>query len=115
LGGEQPDWNAGRQIDVLLGADIIYDKKVVPSLVSTIADLIEMFPDIIVVIAATIRNEGTFNSFLQSCQSNGFLAEMIHFSVVTSQLQRGPFYSDKTAIKLCTIRRSSAVVANLAP
>ncbi|KAL4801926.1 putative methyltransferase-domain-containing protein [Aspergillus unguis] len=53
--------------DVALGADLIYDSDIVPLLVSTIRDLFDNYALKEFIIAATLRNEDTFRTFLDSC------------------------------------------------
>jgi len=107
LGTEEAEWNGGRLVDVVLGADITYDKSVIPSLVSTVAALFAKFPGVVVVIAATERNRETFESFLQVCQKRKFVVDEVNdFPVPTREEQRGPFYSDCVPIRICRISRT---------
>lgn len=78
--------------DVLLGADVVcfpmgmqngtqliivtlqtYDRFVIPALVSTIGGFFEANSDLKVLIAATIRNEQTFEAFLNACSTSNHL------------------------------------------
>tara|TARA_R110002003_G_scaffold40_6_gene2649 strand:- start:7205 stop:7945 length:741 start_codon:yes stop_codon:yes gene_type:complete len=74
--------------DVLLGADVVrclwrplpesslttipqtYDKSVIPRLVSTMREFFELNPALNVLISATIRNEQTFEAFLNACSGS---------------------------------------------
>lgn len=107
LGGEQSEWNGGRNIGVVLGADVTYDRRGIPVLVSTLVDLFEMFASMTVIISATIRNEETFGIFLEACRVNDFVLEDIEFAIPPPERQRGPFYSDATPIRLCRITKST--------
>ncbi|KAK0721087.1 S-adenosylmethionine-dependent methyltransferase-like protein [Lasiosphaeris hirsuta] len=66
LGTEEPAWNGGRAVDVVLGADITYDARSHPALVATLEELVGLFPDAVVIIAATERGRTTFESFLRT-------------------------------------------------
>ncbi|KAL4975914.1 putative methyltransferase-domain-containing protein [Aspergillus desertorum] len=55
------------EFDIALGADLIYDSDIVPLLVSTIKDLFENYSVKEFIIAATVRNEDTFRTFLHAC------------------------------------------------
>lgn len=44
-----------------------YDKTVIPSLVSTMNEFFDLSPALVVLISATIRNEATFETFLNAC------------------------------------------------
>jgi predicted nicotinamide N-methyase len=105
LGGEQAEWNQGRPVDVVLGADVTYDSKGIPALVATLGDLVEMFPTAKILIAATIRNEETFGNFAKVCGLNHFAVEAISFPVIPPENQDGPFYWDGIPIKLFNIRK----------
>ncbi|KAK4443080.1 S-adenosylmethionine-dependent methyltransferase-like protein [Podospora aff. communis PSN243] len=72
VGTEEQAWNGGRRVDVLLGADITYDESVIPSLVATLEEVVDLFPGVIIIIAATERNRKTFQSFLDVCERRGF-------------------------------------------
>lgn len=104
LGTEEAAWNGGDAIDVVLGADITYDKSVIPALVSTVAELFDKFPRAVVVIAATERNRETYEAFLEVCQRRRFVVDEVDgFEVPWREEQRGPFYSDKVPIRICRI------------
>lgn len=105
LGGEQAEWNQGRPVDLVLGADVTYDRKEIPALIATLVDLVEMFPAVKILIAATIRNEETFKNFVQVCSMNSFAVEEIDFPVMPLEIQEGPFYWDGVPIKPCNIKK----------
>lgn len=107
-GREQAEWNQGRPVNVVLGADITYDSAVIPSLVATLVDLVEISPAVEILIAATIRNEETFKTFQRVCDMNGFAVKDINFPVPPPENQEGPFYSDKVVkvpIRLCNVKK----------
>lgn len=107
MGGEQPEWNGGRPVDVVLGADVTYDAKSIPALVATIVDVLGLWPHAEIIIAATIRNEDTFDVFLTSCHSNQMTVEDLNFPIPTPEDQQGPFYSNRTPIRISKISRRS--------
>ncbi|KAL5334835.1 putative methyltransferase-domain-containing protein [Aspergillus crustosus] len=55
------------EFDIALGADLIYDVDLVPLLVSTVKDLFANYALKEFIIAATVRNEDTFHTFLDTC------------------------------------------------
>lgn len=67
VGTEESEWNGGQKIDVVIGADITYDEKVIPFLVATLRDLVDLYPDVDIIIAATQRNSATLSVFQDSC------------------------------------------------
>lgn len=44
-----------------------YDKTVIPRLVSTMNEFLDLNPALEILISATIRNEATFETFLNAC------------------------------------------------
>jgi hypothetical protein len=59
-----------------------------------------------ILIAATVRNPTTFESFVEVCRMNKYAVEQIKFGIKPAELQQGPFYSDRVPIQLCLITRS---------
>ncbi|KAK3326890.1 putative methyltransferase-domain-containing protein [Apodospora peruviana] len=104
VGTEEQAWNGGQKVDVVLGADITYDASVIPSLVVTLEELVALFPGVVVLIAATERNHETFQSFLDVCETQGFVVTHEEFPVPPRSEQMGPFYNDQTPIHICQLR-----------
>ncbi|KAL4994119.1 putative methyltransferase-domain-containing protein [Aspergillus recurvatus] len=88
--------------DLALGADLIYDSDIVPLLVSTIKDLFDNYSVKEFIIAATVRNEDTFRTFLDACARNALAVEQIPFQSPPSEEQTGFFHS--TSIPIRTYR-----------
>ncbi|KAJ4363563.1 hypothetical protein N0V83_009859 [Neocucurbitaria cava] len=94
--------------DVLLGADVTYDKSVIPRLAATLREFFELNPALQVLISATIRNEQTFETFLNACRRNGFSFEQIDFPPVQEHLQGGPFYPTSVPIQIWRVTKRQA-------
>lgn len=105
-GTEEDKWNGGRPVDVVIGADITYDKSVIPALIATIVDLFDLYPDIQVYISATQRNEATLNVFLEQCKVSGLATQELEYKCPKRSDQTGPFYNDQVAIMLYCISRN---------
>lgn len=105
LGTEEDKWNGGRLVDVVLGADLTYDHRVIPALVGTLLDVFELYPSVEVYFSAAQRNEKTFQVFLDKCQGNGLTVEDAGFQVPGRESQEGPFYDDQVAIRICKVLR----------
>lgn len=105
-GGEHPQWNLGRNIDLVVGADLTYDPRNIPPLVSTFGDLFELYPAIKILIAATVRSQETFEKFPDACKRNGFGFQQIEFDMLKAGEQEGPFYSDQAPVPLCLVTKS---------
>ncbi|KKK13272.1 hypothetical protein AOCH_002670 [Aspergillus ochraceoroseus] len=94
------------RFDIALGADLIYDVDLVPLLVSTIEDLFNNYSLKQFIISATLRNEETFATFIETCYQNNLLVDRIPFESTTEETQTGFFHS--TAIPIRTYRVSRA-------
>ncbi|KAL7622704.1 hypothetical protein AAE478_006382 [Parahypoxylon ruwenzoriense] len=103
VGTEDQYWNRGKPVDIVLGADITYDKSIIPSLVGTLEELVGMFPHITILIAFAERNRETLGVFLGICEKKCFSIEEIDFKHPPGQDQQGPFYSDQVPIRICRI------------
>jgi tRNA G37 N-methylase Trm5 len=108
LGGEEPEWNDGRSIDLVIGADLTYYESGIPALLSTFDNVFELYPNVRIIIAATIRNEETFRTFEKKCAIWDFLIDEIGYPMVDPGSQQGPFYEDDFPVKLLDIRKSEA-------
>ncbi|KAH8896445.1 hypothetical protein GQ53DRAFT_743598 [Thozetella sp. PMI_491] len=108
VGTEEQAWNAGRQVDLVLGADVTYDQSIIPALVGTMHELVDLFPDVAIVIAATERNKDTFRAFQDACAKSGFLVSHILFPVLPREQQTGPFYNDQTPIHICQLTKAES-------
>lgn len=103
VGTEEEVWNGGRAVDVILGADITYDARSHPALVATLEELVSLFPGVVVIIAATERGRTTFESFVTTCESSGFLVSREVFPVLPRKEQNGPFYDSRMPIHICKL------------
>ncbi|KAG6005971.1 hypothetical protein E4U21_007464 [Claviceps maximensis] len=104
-GSEDKYWKADQAVDVVLGADITYDRRVIPALIATLLDLFTMHPEVKVYISVTERNADTYQVFLDVCRDNNLSVEPLRFDMPQCGHQKGPFYNDNIAIKLCSVAR----------
>ncbi|KAF2640996.1 hypothetical protein P280DRAFT_449845 [Massarina eburnea CBS 473.64] len=95
--------------DVVLGADVTYDKGVIPALVSSLREFFELNSSLHVLIAATVRNEQTFETFLNACRRNHFSLNLVDFPACPEQHQDGPFYPTWSQISIWEITRPQPV------
>jgi len=105
VGTEDAQWNSGRKIDVVLGADLTYDSAGFPALISTFNELIGLNPEVKILITATVRNERTFKRFVETCSKRGLVVKMMEWEVPHPGKQMGPFYDGAVPIRICDIRR----------
>ena len=66
--------------DVILGADIVFDPDLIPSLVTTIRILLSRSDQGLAVIACCVRNQDTFDVFENSLSDQGlnFTKDLLH-------------------------------------
>jgi predicted nicotinamide N-methyase len=108
VGTEESDWNGGRDVDVVIGADVTYDSRLHAPLAGTLQELSALYPKVEIIIAATERNEKTFESFLNTCQRVGYEVNHVDFPTAQAEEQMGPFYADWPPVHLCRlVRRTS--------
>lgn len=109
VGTEEAEWNGGRKVDLIIGADITYDKKVIPSLVATLKELLELYPHAGIIISATERNLDTLLAFQDACALSRLTVSEHHFSVdeARAALYPGrvdepstPFYASNIPIRI---------------
>ncbi|EJT69585.1 hypothetical protein GGTG_13201 [Gaeumannomyces tritici R3-111a-1] len=99
VGTEDAAWDGGRGVDIVIGADITYDKGLVGALMGTLVELAGMFPGVEIVIAATERNRETYQAFLDAAGRSAELQVVGHvdFQVDGS---RGPFFDSAVPIHI---------------
>ncbi|KAB5525646.1 hypothetical protein GE09DRAFT_1229435 [Coniochaeta sp. 2T2.1] len=105
VGTVERDWNGGRRVDVVLGADVTYDPDWHPALIATLRELSDLYPNAEIIIAATNRNQKTFEGFIEKCQRAGYEVNDIDFPTARAEDQMGPFYADWPPIHLSRLAR----------
>lgn len=89
--------------DVVIGADITYDKVAIVALVQTLRHLFQMRPNLLVLIAGVVRNAETFQSFQDECARSSFAVEEILFAAKPMREQKALFYAAAVPIKILKI------------
>ncbi|KAI1139474.1 putative methyltransferase-domain-containing protein [Hypoxylon sp. FL0543] len=92
--------------DVVIGADITYDKVAITSLVSTLQSLLDMRPTLKIIIAGVVRNAETFQVFRDECASHHFAVQDIQFEPKPMRQQESLFYATAMPIRISSITRS---------
>lgn len=109
LGTEEPEWNGGMKMDLVLGADITYDHRVINALLSTLDELFSLNQRTIVLIAATERNADTVAIFREACARSRLVVEEVVFTVDVCHDQSDssrivtPFYHTNAPIRIYRI------------
>jgi protein-lysine N-methyltransferase EEF2KMT len=116
VGTEEPEWNGGQKVDLVIGADVTYDQTVIPFLVSTLNELVELDPDTEILISATQRNPHTLTVFRDSCAKAHLQVNEVELSVKDQEdalkhhgqpgITLTPFYSTQVPIYIFHIYRS---------
>ncbi len=109
LGSLFPSKGGSVLYDTILGADIIYDPDSLEPLASTLSGLAELHPNANIVIAATIRNQDTFNIFLARCQEHGLSVHEIEFRCPPFELQKGLFHRLDPPICIMRIKKEGRI------
>ncbi|KAE8387215.1 hypothetical protein BDV23DRAFT_195955, partial [Aspergillus alliaceus] len=95
----------GLCFDVALGADLTYDTDLLPLLFATLHDLFENYHVKEFILAATIRNQKTFQAFLDACKNNHFRAECLPFESPRTEDQTGFFHETRIPIRTYRVTR----------
>ncbi|KAI4287120.1 MAG: hypothetical protein L6R35_003624 [Caloplaca aegaea] len=102
------------QYDVVLAADILYDPKDFPALISTLEQLFRRWPHLEVLVSTAVRTESTFKSFVDACRKkmkqtrgldNYFRILPIAIRVEPEKEQIGFFHSTFDRIRLCIVTK----------
>ncbi|KAI0972965.1 S-adenosyl-L-methionine-dependent methyltransferase [Xylaria arbuscula] len=89
--------------DVVIGADITYDKEAIKALVQTLRQLFTMRPSLLVIIAGVVRNADTFRTFQDECTHSNFAVEETTFAVKPMREQKALFYAAAVPIRILSI------------
>ncbi|KAI0401155.1 putative methyltransferase-domain-containing protein [Xylaria palmicola] len=89
--------------DVVIGADITYDKVAIAALVQTLRQLFQMRPGLLVIIAGVVRNAETFQAFQDECARANFTVEEITCPAKPMREQTSLFYAAAVPIKILSI------------
>ncbi|KAJ2974235.1 hypothetical protein NUW58_g8723 [Xylaria curta] len=93
--------------DVVIGADITYDKVAIVALVQTLRHLFQMRPSLLVIIAGVVRNAETFQAFWDECAQSSFAVEEITFTAKPMREQNALFYAAAVPIRILSITLTS--------
>jgi predicted nicotinamide N-methyase len=94
--------------DLVIGADITYHPDILHPLAEVIATLCDTYPNIAVLISATIRSS-TFSQFVAICQDElGFTVTELPCRIPDGLRYSGFFHSVATEIKIVSLERRKA-------
>lgn len=94
-------------LDVILGADITYASESLVPLVHIIGALQDLYPEVEVIISNAIRNEDTYNGFIDTCARYGFRVTVLDFDCPLLDQQTGFFHkTSNPPIRIVRLTRS---------
>ncbi|EFR02882.1 hypothetical protein MGYG_05883 [Nannizzia gypsea CBS 118893] len=85
-------------VDTAFGADLLYDVDLIPLFLSTLEDLFDNYCLKEFILSATLRNQETFNAFLNACRASNLQACQVTFESPPEEAQDGFFHSTSTPI-----------------
>ena len=97
---EDGAWERLGEYDLIIGADVTYDPKSIPSLVFTIRLLLLQKSKAKAIISATVRSHTTVQNFLNACTNSSLAVEDIRTSPGRSEPQLGFFHSTLVPIRV---------------
>ncbi|KAF5875057.1 putative protein fam86a protein [Botrytis fragariae] len=94
-------------LDLILAADVIYSPAVIPSLIATLEDLFDLYPQVEVLISSTVRNAETYAIFVEMCKKKQWQMGRVGFEVAERSEQEGPWYGELgEGIEILWIRKT---------
>ena len=96
---------SSRQFDLVIGADITYHPDILRPLAELLDSLKNSFPDMVILISATIRSN-TFSKFAAICRDEfKFKVTELQVNIPSGLRYSGFFYSLATPIKIISLTR----------
>ncbi|PHH82981.1 hypothetical protein CDD82_4095 [Ophiocordyceps australis] len=102
--GADAQWIKGEPVDVILGADVTYDRSAIPALVATLAEILGMYMHAQAFVAIVRRSEDSFNALLERCVQHKLALEKLQYGVLPRAKQEGPFYCDQVELRIYRIQ-----------
>lgn len=90
-------------IDVILGADLLFDPTIIPALVQSMGDFLQAYPTAEAYLAVAKRQQATFELFMKKCRTRDLAVRDLGYPVPRRSEQCGPFYKDEPDIKIYQI------------
>lgn len=96
-----------KNADVLVAADVVYDRSIIPALISCVSKLLSDSPDKLAVFATTFRNEKTFNLLEEKLKEEGIRCSYAPRSHIESLPRIFPCYfvQPRTDVRICTMTK----------
>ncbi|EME84086.1 uncharacterized protein MYCFIDRAFT_134467 [Pseudocercospora fijiensis CIRAD86] len=91
--------------DVVIGADITYEKTAITALVGTLRMLFDLRPALQVLISGAVRNVETFETFRHACLRSNFDVKEVDFEPKPIHQQTSLFYAKAVPLKILSITK----------
>ncbi|KAK3058828.1 hypothetical protein LTR09_000393 [Extremus antarcticus] len=98
---ELEDW----PYDIVVGADVTFDKTMISSLVGTLRFLFDLRPSLQVLLSHAVRNADTFDLLKAVCARNQFEVKDVDFQAPPMREQKALFYATAVPLKILSITR----------
>ncbi|CAK4032432.1 -lysine N-methyltransferase EEF2KMT [Lecanosticta acicola] len=99
--------------DLVIGADITYEKTAISALVATLRFLFELRPNVKVLISGAVRNADTFETFRNACFRNEFQVIEQDFKPKPMREQTSLFCATAVPLKIVCIQQGARETANV--
>lgn len=97
--------DAGKRYDLILGADVTYNPVILHPLAEVLSILKDNFPNVIILISATVRSE-TFSQFTEICENEfKFKVTKQQVGIPDGLRYSGFFHTVATPIKVISLER----------
>jgi Putative methyltransferase. len=96
-----------KSADVLIAADVVYDRSVLPALASCVSKFLSESQNRQAIFATTYRNENTFNLFEAKLKNEGIKVSYVPKNHIEDMTHIFPCYFDqpRTDVRICTMTK----------
>ncbi|KAI1871594.1 uncharacterized protein JN550_004588 [Neoarthrinium moseri] len=95
----------GPGFDIVLGADIIYDKGATEALVDTLSALFDAMPQVSVLLSNAFRFPDVFEVFQTGCARNKLRTRVIDYNMTPPAAQKSLFYTTSMPLQIIEIQQ----------
>lgn len=96
-----------KSADVLIAADVVYDRSVLPALASCVSKFLSESQNRQAIFATTYRNENTFSLFEAKLKNEGIKVSYVPKNHIEDMNHIFPCYFDqpRTDVRICTMTK----------
>jgi len=99
-------------LDLIVGADITYATESHEPLAHMVAALQNLYPSVDILISTVIRNQDTYDSFINTCATKGIRTSVVGFDCPPFDLQRGFFHQTYPPMPILRLTQDLEYVEN---